>query len=41
TFGAGGGFIFNPVHNIQPNTPVENVLALYESVRDFRAYPVT
>ena len=39
-FGTGGGFVFNPVHNIQPNTPVENVLAMYETVRDFRAYPL-
>jgi len=33
-FGDGGGFVFNPVHNIQANTPVENILALFRAVRD-------
>jgi len=28
--GAGGGYIFSPAHCIQPDTPVENVLAIYE-----------
>jgi hypothetical protein len=28
-FGKGGGFVLAPVHNIQANVPVENVLALY------------
>jgi hypothetical protein len=32
-FGAGGGFIFNPVHNVQSRTPTENLLALYEAVK--------
>ena len=32
-FGAGGGFVFNTVHNIQARTPTENVLAMYEEVR--------
>ena len=26
----GGGYIFSPAHCIQPDTPVENVLAIYE-----------
>ena len=26
----GGGYIFAPAHNIQPDTPVENILAIYE-----------
>jgi len=29
--GAGGGYILAPTHNIQPDTPIENVLALYEA----------
>jgi hypothetical protein len=33
-FGRKGGFVFNPIHNIQCNTPVENVLAMFEAVRD-------
>jgi hypothetical protein len=33
TFGKGGGFIFNTVHNVQPLIRVENLIALYETVR--------
>lgn len=32
-FGKGGGFVFNAIHNIQARTPVENVLAMFEAVR--------
>lgn len=28
--GKGGGYIFSPAHCIQPDTPIENVLAIYE-----------
>jgi uroporphyrinogen decarboxylase len=31
TLGAGGGYILAPCHNIQPVTPVENILAMYET----------
>lgn len=34
-FGKGGGFIFATIHNIQANTPVENLLAMFETVRDY------
>ena len=40
TFGPGGGFIFNPIHNVQAQTPVENVLAMFETVRDLGRYPI-
>ena len=40
TFGAGGGFVFNSIHNVQARVPKENLLALYEAVRDFGKYPV-
>jgi len=33
-FGAGGGFVFCPDHNIQPNTPPENIIAAYETARE-------
>jgi uroporphyrinogen-III decarboxylase len=39
-FGPGGGFVFNTIHNVQPLSPVENVLAMYEAVRDYGAYPI-
>ena len=35
-FGRGGGFVFNTVHNVQAGTPAENLLALYEAVRESR-----
>lgn len=28
--GRGGGYIFGPAHCIQPDTPIENILAIYE-----------
>ena len=39
-FGPGGGFVFNPIHNVQAQTPVENVLAMFETVRDRGRYPI-
>lgn len=33
-FNVDGGFVFNAIHNIQGNTPIENVEALFEAVRD-------
>ena len=40
TFGGGGGFVFNAVHNIQALVPVENVLAMYETAREHGRYPL-
>jgi len=34
----GGGFVFNPVHNIQGNVPPENIMAMWEAVQEFGAY---
>lgn len=28
----GGGFVFNPVHNIMPDVPPENIVAMYEAL---------
>jgi hypothetical protein len=39
-FGPGGGFVFNPIHNIQAGVPVENLLALYGAVEEFRGYRI-
>lgn len=36
TFGRGGGYVFNTVHNVQANVPFENVLALVETVQNHR-----
>ena len=39
-FGPGAGFVFNGVHNIQALVPVENVLAMYETAREYGRYPL-
>ena len=31
----GGGFVFNTIHNIQANTPVENIVAMLNAVHEF------
>jgi len=31
----GGGFVFCQIHNIQPDVPPENIMAMYEAVRAF------
>ncbi len=36
TFRPGGGFVFAAVHNIQANIPEENLLALFETVAEYR-----
>ncbi len=35
-FSKGGGFVFNAIHNVQANAPVENVVAMIEAVNKFR-----
>jgi uroporphyrinogen-III decarboxylase len=39
-FGSGGGYVFNTIHNVQARVPVENVLAMYETVREHGRYPL-
>ncbi|HZP00411.1 MAG TPA: uroporphyrinogen decarboxylase family protein [Terriglobia bacterium] len=39
-FGKGGGFVFNTTHNVQANVPPENVVAMYETVREYGRYPM-
>lgn len=34
-FSTNGGFVFDTVHNIQANTPVENIVAMLDAVREF------
>jgi hypothetical protein len=36
TFGPGGGFVFCTIHNVQANTPIENLLAMFEVVGEYR-----
>jgi hypothetical protein len=37
-FGQGGGFVFNTIHNVQSRVPAENLMALYEAVKEYRNY---
>ena len=37
-FGPGGGFVFTTIHNLQAGVPAENIVALYEAVRNHRTY---
>lgn len=34
-FAPGGGFVFNTVHNILPDVPPENIVAMYDAVASF------
>ena len=33
-FAPGGGFVFNTVHNILPDVPPENIVAMYEAIAE-------
>ena len=35
-FGAGGGFVFNTVHNLQATVPLENAVAMMEAIGELR-----
>ena len=34
-FSPGGGFVFNTIHNVQARTPVANIVAMVDAIRDF------
>ena len=35
-FGANSGFVFNSIHNIQSDVPVENILAMFKAINNAR-----
>jgi uroporphyrinogen decarboxylase len=39
--GPGGGYLLGPAHDLQPEVPVENVLALFDAVREYGTYPLS
>ena len=39
-FGPGGGFVFNPIHNVQEDVTPEKVIAMREAVREYGQYPL-
>ena len=40
-FAAGGGFVFNTIHNVQAGTPIANIVAMIGAVREFNGEKVT
>ena len=38
TLGPGGGLLLRTAHNLQVDTPLENILALFEAYREFGRY---
>ena len=36
--GKSGGYVLAPAHNIQPDTPIENIYAMYEAVKEYGIY---
>jgi uroporphyrinogen decarboxylase len=40
TVAPGGGLILGPSHNVQPQVPVENIMAFYNTVKKFGNYPI-
>jgi len=34
----GGGFVFNPVHNIQADVPPQNIIAMWEALQEYGVY---
>uniref|UniRef100_UPI003216C981 uroporphyrinogen decarboxylase family protein n=1 Tax=uncultured Draconibacterium sp. TaxID=1573823 RepID=UPI003216C981 len=35
----GGGYVFNTVHNIMPDVPPENIVAMFNAVKEFNGEP--
>ena len=34
----GGGYVFNTIHNIQADVPVENIMAMWETLQEYGVY---
>jgi uroporphyrinogen decarboxylase len=34
----GGGFVFSPVHNVQADVPVENMMAMWQALQEYGVY---
>jgi len=40
TLGPGGGFLFATSHNIEPDTPPENIVAMFDAAHELGRYPL-
>jgi uroporphyrinogen decarboxylase len=36
----GGGFVFNQIHNVQPQVPAENIVRMLDTVLEYGRYPL-
>ncbi|MHC5144509.1 MAG: uroporphyrinogen decarboxylase family protein, partial [Planctomycetota bacterium] len=36
-FSSGSGFVFNSIHNVQSNVPVDNILAMFKAIHESRS----
>jgi uroporphyrinogen decarboxylase len=34
-FSIGGGYIFNTIHNILPDVPPQNIIAMFDAIKEF------
>ena len=39
-YAPGGGYILEPAHNIESDTPPENILAMCEAAQEHGKYPI-
>ena len=39
-YAPGGGYIIFPAHDIQPDTPAENIIAMYSAIEKWGGYPL-
>ena len=39
-FAPGGGYVWNPIHNVQYGTPPENIAAAFDAARVAGRYPI-
>ena len=40
TLGPGGGFVAASVHNVQPDVPTANIMAMADAVKKWGTYPL-
>jgi uroporphyrinogen decarboxylase len=40
-FAPGGGYVFAPIHNIQPDVPPRNIVAMYDAALKWGRYPIS
>jgi uroporphyrinogen decarboxylase len=38
--GPGGGFVFNQIHNVQPQVPAENIVRMLDTALQYGRYPL-